>query len=802
MISNYIKILWKNLKNNKVYTLLNVFGLAIGISASILIALFIKDELSYDMYHKKVDRIYRLTTTMDFNGEMNTGVTNMAVGPTLKQDYPEVESYTRFYGNQQEMEIEVNKTLFKSDNLWFTDSTVFDVFSYDMVAGNPTSALKAPNSIVLTTTLAKKLFGKTNVVGEQIRLNNSMLTVQGVINDPPKNSEIPINGLISLSTLPPGFHATFNQDWFRIAVYTYVLMKKPIKPSSFKAKLEEVNKKYVLPWAEANGIKASHNYLLTPMKDVHFDNVHEYDLPKGKKSNIFIFSILAIFVLLIAAFNFINLTLAQQSKRAKEVGIRKTLGAKKSSLVFQFLTESMFITFIALILGLGLTELFIDKFNEISGKSVQIISVFSPWMLLTIFGVFALIGFLAGTYPAFILSSLKPITVLSGNKKQEGGVGLFRKGLIMLQFLFSLFMISGTFLIGDQMEFIKNKNLGFDRENLISITLPADTNARKLIRPWIEDLKTNSKIASFSRSALPTGNSGELMFRVEKEKKMVETTVKCLFVDDEFINVLNLKLLKGRNFSTDFPTDQTSAFIINETAAKKFGWNQESLNKRVQWGLLENGQAQFDGKVVGVISDFHFMSLHNPLEPLILCYSPNSGANLSVRLSKGDYTKTIDKLKSDWDKILPNYTFDYTFYDQDLEANYQDEIKMYSVFSYFSIVAILLASLGLFSLLSYSIQSRTREIGIRKVLGASLSHLSWIIVKDFLLLLCIAFVISSPIVYYLWIKWLEDYAYQTPLNIWSFILSFVLSIALSLLAVIYHSWKIAKQNPVNSIREE
>src|SRR5690606_34210451 len=349
MISNYIKILWKNLKNNKVYTLLNIFGLAIGISASILIALFIQDELSYDMYHKKVDRIYRLTTTMDFNGEMNTGVTNMAVGPTLKQDYPEVESYTRFYGNQQEMEIEINKTLFKSDNLWFTDSTVFDVFSYDMVAGNPTSALKAPNSIVLTTTLAKKLFGKTNVVGEQLRLNNIMVTVQGIINDPPKNSEIPINGLISISTFPPGFHAAFNQDWFRIAVYTYVLMKKPIKPSSFKAKLEEVNKKYVLPWAEANGIKASHNYQLTPMKDVHFDNVHEYDLPKGKKSNIFIFSILAIFVLLIAAFNFINLTLAQQSKRAKEVGIRKTLGAKKSSLVFQFLTESMFITFIALI---------------------------------------------------------------------------------------------------------------------------------------------------------------------------------------------------------------------------------------------------------------------------------------------------------------------------------------------------------------------------------------------------------------------------------------------------------------------
>lgn len=802
MLANYIKILWKNLMNNKVYSLINVFGLAIGIAASTLIALYIEDELSYDDYHAKKDRIYRLTTKMDFNGEMNVAVTNMALAPTLKQDYPEVSSYARFYGAQQEFELEVEKQRFRSDNIWFTDSTVFEVFSYELISGDSKTALAAPNSIVLTSTLAKKLFGSVDVGGKQVRMNNTMLTVCGVMKDIPANSEIPVKALVSMSTLPAGFHDAFNQDWFRIAFYSYVLLKHPIKKGAFKNKLKEVNRKYVLPWAEANGIVASHNYELTPLSEVHFDAGREYDMPKGKKSTIYVFSILAFFLLLIASFNFINLTLAQQSKRTREVGIRKTLGGSRRSLIVQFLSESLAITLIAVIFGMVLTELFMDKFNAISGKDVHITNVFQPGVLTVLIGIVLLVGGLAGAYPAFVLSAARPADVLAGQKSGGGRVGMLRKTLILFQFLFSLFMISGTFLIGDQMEFIRQKNLGFDRENLISVTLPSDTTARRVITPWVEELSNNSKVVAYSRSALPTGVSGELMFRVEQDGKMIEKTVKCLFVDEQFVDVLQLKLKKGRNFSRTFATDQTSAFIINQKAAEVFGWKNDPLNKRVQWGLLDNGQAEFDGKVIGMVTDFHFMSLHNPLEPLILCYNPPGGANVSIRMASGDYTKTLKKLESSWSALLPDHPFEYTFYDQDLEQNYEDEVKMYRVFSSFSLVSIILACLGLFSLLSYSIQSRTREIGIRKVLGASQAHLSWIIVKDFFILLLTAFIFSSPVVYYLWVRWLDDYAYRTSLNVWSFVLTLFIALGLSLIAVAYHSWRIARQNPVDSIRAE
>lgn len=802
MLNNYFKIITRNIAKNKFYSFINIFGLAVGISASTLIALFVVNELSYDNYHEKKEKIYRLTTVMDFNGKMDVALSNYAAAPTLQKEYPEVVSYARFFGGGREVEIKIGETIFNETNLWFTDSCVFSVFSYDFIHGDVNTALSAPNSIVIVSSLARKLFGKTDVLGTRLKLNNSFLTITGVISDPPKNSEIQINGLTSLSTLPQRFHDAYNEDWFRIGFYSYLLMNEPISPKSFKPKLAKLNETYVKPWAEANGVVASHDYSITPLSEVHFDVGHDYDLPKGNKNNIYMFTALALFLLLIAAFNYINLTLAQQSKRSKEVGVRKTLGASKKSLMRQFLIESLFFTSIAVILGLALTELFLEKFNALSGKDIHSSDIFNPQVIFFEIGILIFLGILAGAYPSLILSSLKPVTVLSSGKSQEGKIGLFRKSLILLQFLFSLFMISGTFLIGDQMEYMRSVNLGFDRKNLISINLPADTSDRRTIETWVEALSNDSRIVSYSRSSLPTGNSGELMFRIEKSNEMTETTVKCLFVDEHFIEVLNLSIREGRNFSRDFPTDRTSGFIVNQTAAESFGWKDKALNKRIQWGLLNNGQAQYDGNIIGTVNDFNFMSLHNPLEPLILCYNPNGGNNLSVRLASGNYSNTLKDLESSWNKILPDYPFDYSFFDQDLEQNYVEETKVFSVFTYFSAISIVLACLGLFSLLSFSIQTRAREIGIRKVLGASLANLSWIIAKDFFVLLCLAFAISTPLAYFLWNNWQQDFAYQAPLNIFSFILAYALTILLALLAVIYHSWKISKSNPIIALREE
>lgn len=802
MFKNNLKIAIRNLLQNKVYALISILGLAIGISGSTLITLYVVDELGYDTHHENRDRIYRLTTVLDFNGKMDVGVTNYAAGPSLKADYPEVEEFVRFYGGRQQVEISHEDRKFKEPNLWITDSTVFKVFTYDFIAGDPETALTAPQSLVLTERIANKLFPDGEAMNKQVKMNNSILNVTGVIKDPPKNSEIPVNGFISISTLPQGFHANFNQDWFRISFFTYLLFDKPVSPEEFKPKLVEFEKKYVQPWAEANSIKAGHDYSILPLKDVHFDNGHEYDLPKGNMSDIYIFIALALFLLVIAAINFINLTLAQQARRAKEVGVRKTMGSSKKALIVQFLSESLLITVIAMVIGLALSELFIGQFNAISGKSVQSIDIFSPGILFTEIGILLLIGILGGSYPALVLSSFKPVDVLKGGFSGTNNGGLFRKALILFQFVFSIFMISGTLLIGDQMRHMRSVDLGFDRKNLVSINLPVDTAARRMIQPWVQELDNDSRIVAKSSSGIPTNGSGELMFRIEQNGEMVEKTVKVLFVDENFIDVLGLDVLQGRDFSREFQTEATSAFIINQTAANTFGWSNDPLNKRIQWGLMPNGAATNDGNVVGVISDFNFMSLHNPLEPLILCFNPNGGRNLSVRLEKGDYTKTLNDLEESWKEITAGVPFSFSFFDQDLDANYVNEQNMYRIFTYFSAISILIACLGLFALLSYTIETRRKEIGIRKVLGASTMNLSWITVKDFIYLLLIAFVLASPVNYYLMKNWQADFAYQADFNAWSYVISVLIALTLSLLSVSYHSWKIARSNPVIALREE
>ena len=740
MFKNKLKIIFRTLWQNKVYSFISILGLAVGLSGSSLIALYIQDEYAYDQHHENKDRIYRLTTVLDFNKKMDVAVTNLAAGPTLARDYPEVVSYARFFRPASEVEIQIEDQLFKENGLWMADSTVFEVFTYPLIQGDPKEALAVPMSIVLSESLANRLFGTNKALGEQIKLNNTFHTVTGIMKDIPSHSEIQASAFVSLNTLPFQARQNFNQDWFRISFHTYLLFNQAIDPLEFKPKLVELEKKYVQPWAEANGVLAGHDYSITPLSQVHFDNSHQFDLPKGNKTYIILFASLALLLLLIAAINYVNLALAQHRKRAKEVGVRKTLGASRNALTLQFLGESFLISLIAMVLALALTELFVEPFNSISGKDVTSLDIFKPKVLLTQLGILIFISFLAGSYPALILSGLKPISVLKGGAGPTAKVGIFRKSLILFQFLFSIFMITSTLLIGNQMKFFRSMDLGFDRENLISVRLPADTAVRRQLNPWVAQLDERTGISSHSSTSLPSGNTGELMFRIEQEGEMTEQTVRFLFVDDEFLEVMGLELLEGRNFSREFQTESRTAFLVNQTAASSFGWGADALNKRVQWGLLANGQAQNDGKVVGVINDFHFLSLHNPMEPLILCYRPRGGRNVSIRLAKGDYTATLDQLREEWSALVPGHAFDFSFFDQDLEQNYQNEERMYQVFVYFAGISIVLACLGLFALLSYTIETRKKEIGIRKVMGASTAQVSWVIVRDF----CPAFARSIP----------------------------------------------------------
>lgn len=798
---HFLKIALRNLARNRVYTFISVAGLAMGISCSLLIAMYTIDELGYDKHHEKRDRIYRLTSVLNFNGELSAAITNMPTAPVLRDEYPEVENFVRFKPVGQDMEFSVGDKLFLENNVWLADSTLFDVFSYNVLAGNADNALTAPKSIVLSQKLAARLYGDQDPVGEQVRVNNTLFNVTAVIADPPSNSEIPINAVFSMSTMPPAQQEAFNQDWFRIGFYTYLLLREGTDVQAFEDKLVAFEKKHVQPWAEANHLVAGLKYELTPLNKLHFDTGRDYDRPKGNIGYIFIFILLAVFILAIASINYINLSLAQGAKRAKEVGIRKTLGAQRWELVFQFMGESVLITLIATLIGLTGVELLMGSFNNLTGKGFDMGAVLNAPMLLTLLGIVLAVGLIAGSYPALILSAFQPVRVLKGIVPREGA-GSLNKALILVQFAFSLFMITGTILIDDQMDYMRAMNLGFDRENLISINLPMDTAANKAVQTWVGELRTDSRIKAVSMTNLPTGKPGELMFRVEQDGELREQAVDFMFVDRQFIEVLGLELLQGRNFDENILTDERQAFIVNETAARTFGWDDQALGKRVQWGLMANNQAENDGVVVGVVNDFHFKSLHNALEPVILCFNPAGANTLSIRLQKGDYQGTLASLQERWKEIAPRHDFNFSFMDDLLQKNYGQEQAMNRIFNYFAVVSVLIASLGLFALLSFTIQCRIKEIGVRKVLGASVPQLSWILVRDFFLLLLLAFALTTPVSIYLMRRWLEDFAYDVPLDPLSFVLSITLAVMLAALTVSYHVFRISRTDPVNALRYE
>lgn len=803
MLFNFLKITLRKLLRNRIYSLISILGLALGISSCLFIAMYIIDELGYDQYHEKKDRIVRLSNVLDFNGETNTALTNLPSGATILQEFPEVENFVRFRsagGNGAELSF--NDRVINVQNTWFVDSTLFDVFSYEVINGEAENALSAPLSIVLTKTTAEQFFAEEDPIGKQMKINNSFLTVTAVIADPPANSEMPIGALLSMSTLPPGFHQAHNQDWFRIGFFTFLLFKDQPNIASFEEKMIAFEKKYVQPWAEANQVEAKLTYSITPMEEVHFETDKEYDLPKGNINYIYIFSLLALFILIIASINYINLSLAQSSKRAKEVGVRKTLGAERKELIGSFLGESLLLTVIAAIVGLAFVELWLGTFNNVTGKSLSTATLFSGSMLLVLLSIIMVVGILASSYPALVLSSFNPATVLKGTLPQQVGGGKIRKVLIFIQFLFSIFMITGTILINEQMEFMRSMNLGFDRENVMSINIPADTTVSKQTPTWVAELRNDSRIQSVSLTNMPTGQVGQLMFRVEKDSLLKEQTISFLFVDEFFIDVLGLELVEGRNFDKNISTDAQQAFIVNKHAAKTFGWEDKPLEKRVQWGLLPNNQASNDGKVIGVVNDFHFASLHNPLEPIIICFNPNGSNTMSIRFAKGDYTELMAELEEHWNKIAPNHPFSFTFFDEALDQAYGQEKALSQLFNYFALIAILIASLGLFALVSFTIQGRIKEIGVRKVLGASLLQLTWVLLKDFFILLCIAFIMTIPINYVLNNKWLESFAYDAPVNPFNYSSAFIISLMLALFTVSYHIYKISKADPVDALRYE
>ncbi len=793
MFKNYFKIAFRNLWKNKVFSFINIMGLTVGMTACFLIFLYVKFELSYDAFNSKADRIYRLVTDLKTPSDnLHIGVTSWAFAPKIKSELPEVQSFARI--SRGSFLITKGNIKFQEDKCLFADSSLFHLFDFKLLQGNPQTALKNPYSIVLSETYAKKYFGNENPVGQTLLFSGDHIpaSVTGVMKDIPDNSQIKTDLFVSMSTLTQKINAGIDDQWDNFGATSYLLLT----PGANAIGLEKKFPAFLTNWIGTDMDKAQMHYTLSlePLRDVYLYS--DRDASKtGNIRNVYIFSIIAVFILLIACFNFINLTTARASERAKEVGIRKVVGASKRQLARQFIGESVLLCLISFILVIGLSVLLLPSFNHLSGKMIShgIFSNFSYLILL--FFASVCIGLIAGIYPALVLSSFKPIIVLKGRFSSGTKGILLRKGLVVAQFTISIALIIGTIIVYSQMKYMRNQDLGFNKDQMIIL----DSNGDSARFAFAQSLLSipNVKSVSLSSSAPGMGNS-EAYSQVEnKNGDMQVATLARYAVDFNFIPQYKMKMVAGRAFSKDFATDTTQAIILNETAVRQFGYSSpdQIIGKRFdQWGR--------QGKVIGVVKDFHYRSLQQNIKPLSMVIQPESEGLVNVNVSAADLPQTLAVIESKWKQMIPARPFSYTFLDDTFNKQYRNEDRFEKLFFNFAILAIFISCLGLLGLASYSTLQRTKEIGIRKVLGASVSGITSLLSKDFIKLVLIALVIASPLAWFGMHKWLQGFAYRINIGFWVFILAGLLAILIAVLTVSFQAIKAAVANPVKSLRSE
>lgn len=807
MIQNFFKTAIRNINRNKGFAAINIFGLAVGIATCLLIMLFVQNELSYDRYNEKADRIVRVV----FRGKMQGGDLKEAnvmppVAQTLKADYPQIEEATRIrtYGQPR---VSYGDRTFKEDACAFVDSNFFRVFTLPLIKGDANTALLQPNSVVITTTVAKKYFGDENPIGKVLVFkdnNNAILTVTGVMNEVPRNSHFHFGLFGSMSTLPEARE----NSWMTSNYFTYLVLPKGYDYKKLQGKMPEVVEKYIGPQLQkALGVtlkeyKAQGNslgFFLQPLTDIHLHSDLTGDMePYGDINYVYIFSAVAVFMLLIACINFMNLSTAGASKRSREVGIRKVLGSLRLQLVRQFLSESLLLTAIAMVLALGLVYWSLPFFNDIAGQNLSLRLNENPWVIpgLLLFGLIT--GVLAGSYPAFFLSSFNPIAVLKGKftsgKKSTG----LRSGLVVFQFFISISLIVGTTIIFQQLSYIRNKKLGYEKEQVVVIQETYWLRENQDV--YRQQLLQDPRIISVTRSGfLPAGPSNNNNFFVYADANS-SNFIKTLRydVDEAYIPTLGMEMTTGRNFSKDFGADSTGA-IINETAAKAFGWGDKAVGHSLTH--IDNDGKKSVYSVIGIIKDFHFRSLHERITPLVMIKGTDWGT-MVAKIKTKDIAGVLSSMRKKWDGLNAESPFAYSFLDERFNNTYKAEQNIGRIMAIFSGLTLFVACLGLFGLATFTAEQRTKEIGIRKVLGADVSGIVSLLSKDFLKLVFIALLIASPVAWYVMNKWLEEFEYRITINWWVFALSAILVVVITLITVSFQAIKAALANPVNSLRSE
>lgn len=816
MFKNYFKIAWRNILRHKVFSSINIFGLSIGLTCCMLISFYICNELSYDTYHKNGDRIYQLGVISTMDGkEDRTANTSAPVGKVMQIDFPEIEDQARlmrlFSDDKtlfQHTDATGNTNSFYETKGFVADSSFFKLVTYSFKEGSPQTALVEPNTVVVSENIAQKIFGKESALNKVVHISSSTngdhdFKITGVFKTSPIPSHIDANFIMSmrgggLNSMANVNASMVNNNMF----YTYLLLKQTADAKTLESKFPAFIQKHMGEELKAQGRKRQH--FLTAIKDVHLrSGIADNVTPSGSVTSLFILGSIAVLTLLIACINFMNMSTSSSSKRAAEVGVRKVLGAVQNSLLRQFLGESLLMAGIALLIAIILTILLLPLFEQVSGKTIfitfqQHALVFAGFVLLAAFT-----GLLAGSYPAFYLSSFKPIQVLKGKLSNSLAAVSLRKGMVVFQFVISIALIVASVVIADQMKYMRSKHLGFTKEQQIILPLRSSTakNSSVALRNEVAGIP-GIKTAGASLYYPGTSNPTDWMLYKEGQSKNESKRVYINFVDDKFLSTLNIEPVAGRLFSYNIASDSASGIIINQEGATKLGFKspQDAIGK---WIGFEPGETAYRLYVVGVVKNFHFQDLHVPIESYAFLLNSGTRFNYIVaHATEANIGSSLKALEATWHKLNPNDPFEYSFLDQDFQKNYEAESRQAVLITSFTVIAIIISCLGLFALATFSAEQRIKEIGVRKVLGASVTSIVTLISKDFLKLVGIAILIACPIAWYVMRKWLENFAFRVDISWQVFALTAILAVFVALFTISFQAIKAAISNPVKSLRTE
>ncbi len=810
MLKNYLTVALRNVRRHKGFSVINIAGLAVGMAASIIIAVFVFHELSFDKHNEKVDRIYRVVAQFDPGGERRGAYTVPPMAQAMLDDLSEIEYAARLSLWPRNYLVRYENKLFLEKGIIFADASIFDVFTIPFVLGDPKSALVDPRTLVITKDIAYKYFGNENPLGRSLRFEDRGrdFKITGVIENCPATSHFQYEMIASIVSSPQAFET----GWGGHSYFTYVVLKDRDSRQQLEVKLPDFCRKHwgAYHYAETGQTydefikdgKEYYGFSLEALTDIHLDRgVVDYLSVKGNKTYVYVFSLIALFILLIACINFMNLSTARFAHRSKEVGVRKVLGSDKKQLVWQFLGESVLLSLFALVFAVLLVKIVLPLFRNLASRQLELELFQSVFTLPILIGFAIFVGILAGCYPAFFLSNFQPARTVKGTGRQKSkGNIVLRRALVVLQFAATFGIFFSTFVISRQLEYVRDKQLGFDKEHVVVIHR-ADALGKQADTFKQELLRYPNIITISDTESLPGRHFNPNSHRLEGRPATETPTLHTMYGDHNFVELLDLEIVRGRYFSPEIPTDATSSVVINERAVKELGLT-DALGKRLhkEFGGAKPGEFV---TIIGVLKDFHFNSLHYEILPMIIRpLSPRTWNFTSVRIGPRNIPESIAQIEKTWNTFTGNQPFEYSFLDEDFDNLYRSEERMGRIFSAFAGLAIFIACLGLVGLISFTAEQRTKEIGIRKVLGASVSKIVYLLSREVVVLVCVAALVAAPIAYYGMHRWLENFAFRIGISPFMFILTAFGTLAVALLSVSFRAIKAARANPIDSIRYE